>query len=94
MEVVDCVLSIPMHIGHRGTLHPVRYLKNLTDDLILGIDVIKRMEINIICAGTNEWWYESEPDKIYKFITRYQTSSTPCYRIANYPNSRDNCYKL
>ena len=62
------ITSILMQIGHKGSLYPVRLLPELTSDLVLGVDIIRSMEIDV--DTYNEVWnYRSEPDIKYTFIS-------------------------
>lgn len=63
---VDKVMSVPMQIGMKGTLYPVRYLPNLSNDLIIGLDILKSMEI-MIDTAIGSWFYKSHPETIYYF---------------------------
>lgn len=68
MVIVDQVISVPMQVGSKGTLIPVRCLASLTEELLLGMDYISRMAM-MIDTEEKSWHYKSEPDIKYPFIS-------------------------
>lgn len=85
VEVVTSAMSVPMQIGHKGTLYLVRHLPSLPYELVIGMDIIRSMEIDMNSL-TDEWHYLSDPDITYKFILENELQSAKCFGLQSLTN--------
>lgn len=74
VDIINRIISLPIHIGSRGGLLGVRLLPKLTTHLVLGMDYLKEADL-IIHTKTGEWYYRDAPAVVYKFLSSAEVTS-------------------